>query len=55
VITQPTVLVLGAGASADYGYPTGQELKNQVIELLDSLPSDHIRTLIQLGHRTSEQ
>lgn len=55
MITQPTVLVLGAGASADYGYPTGQELKNQVIELLDSLPSDHIRTLIQLGHRTSEQ
>jgi hypothetical protein len=26
VITRPTVLILGAGASVDYGFPTGKQL-----------------------------
>ena len=31
-VKQPTVLVLGAGASADYGLPaTGAELKRQIV------------------------
>lgn len=29
-ITHPTVLVLGAGASADVGYPTGKDLTNRI-------------------------
>lgn len=31
MITSPTVLVLGAGASKPYGYPLGQELVNKII------------------------
>jgi len=30
VITTPTVLVLGAGASAPYGFPTALELKQKI-------------------------
>jgi hypothetical protein len=26
MIIEPTVLILGAGASADYGFPTGRKL-----------------------------
>jgi len=32
VITTPTVLVLGAGASYPYGFPTAKELKNRICE-----------------------
>lgn len=32
MITKPTVLVLGAGASNPYGYPTGKELKKIIID-----------------------
>ncbi len=32
MITKPTVLVLGAGASNPYGYPTGKNLKKTIIE-----------------------
>ena len=39
MITQQTILVLGAGASKPYGYPTGADLKklicNETQELLD--------------------
>ncbi len=34
MITIPTVLVLGAGASKPFGFPLGAELKNEVCELL---------------------
>ena len=34
MITKPTVLVLGAGASAPYGYPTGKELVDKVTDVL---------------------
>src|SRR5712671_5186207 len=30
MITTPTVLVLGAGASYPYGFPTGKQLKEQI-------------------------
>jgi len=30
VITQPTVLILGAGASIDYGFPSGLQLKAEI-------------------------
>jgi hypothetical protein len=36
MITKPTVLVLGAGASAPYGFPTGAELKQIILENLAS-------------------
>jgi hypothetical protein len=37
VLTTPTVFVLGAGASADYGFPLGKELCNSVIDHFDRL------------------
>lgn len=37
-----TVLVLGAGASYDYGYPLGADLINQVKELASLFPKEHI-------------
>jgi len=50
VITKPTVLVLGAGASVDYGYPSGKALKQQVINAIgDALTPEHGR-LVELGH-----
>jgi hypothetical protein len=36
VITTPTVLVLGAGASCPYGFPTAKELKNRICEVFAS-------------------
>jgi len=32
MISQPTVLILGAGASQPYGYPTGEELREYIID-----------------------
>lgn len=34
MITRPTVFVLGAGASKPFGYPTGLELKQKIIDAL---------------------
>lgn len=34
MITEPTVLVLGAGASKPYGFPSGKELKDLVCKRL---------------------
>lgn len=31
MITEPTLFIIGAGASAPYGYPTGEQLKNAII------------------------
>lgn len=36
MIKIPTVLVLGAGASTDYGYPTGPELRDTILDGLAS-------------------
>jgi len=35
MISTPTVLILGAGASADYKFPVGPEFKNKICALLD--------------------
>ena len=32
---RPTVFVLGAGASAAYGFPTGKELKHKILSKSD--------------------
>ncbi len=45
MITRPVVLVLGAGASIPYGYPSGSELRQQIIdELSDGSEGAHGQT-----------
>ena len=61
MITEPTLFILGAGASKPYGYPTGRELRKQIIKespkyfgnTLDKTPripdhNKHIRN-VELG------
>jgi len=46
MITDPTVLVLGAGASMPYGFPSGLQLMNTIITRLDSnSPDNFIKSL----------
>jgi len=40
MIAKPTVLVLGAGASRQYGFPTGTELKRIVVDSIRPNPAD---------------
>jgi len=51
VIEQKTVLVLGAGASAPFGFPTGQGLKDLVCEKTLRLPGS-VQLLCRLGFKT---
>jgi hypothetical protein len=37
-LTKSTVLILGAGASMPYGFPSGDELKERIISSLESFP-----------------
>lgn len=37
MIETPTVLILGAGASAPYGYPLGSDLKDKIIHSLNAM------------------
>ncbi len=50
----PTVFILGAGASAPYGFPTGPGLVRRLIHRImdprESQLSHPIRTLIEMGH-----
>lgn len=48
VINNPTVLVLGAGASQPYGFPVGSDLFQLVVSNLAQ--DQHIRILESLGH-----
>lgn len=49
MITIPTCLVLGAGASAPYGFPTGAGLRKKILQRL-SKPNDKVwNALIQAG------
>jgi hypothetical protein len=36
----PTIFVLGAGASFDFGFPLGEELKDDIKQLLSDFVSD---------------
>ena len=38
---RPTVIVLGAGASADFGFPLGEELRNRIISGIGRLKKAH--------------
>lgn len=44
MIKIPTVLVLGAGASTDYGYPTGPKLRDIILDRFVGL--EHQLTLV---------
>lgn len=56
MIKQPTTIILGAGASNDYGFPLGKELVIQIIEKLENPePSGIYKILDQLGHRDPEE
>ena len=48
MITTETVLILGAGASADYGFPVGRQLldavcQNQTYQALEPLEYDYVQ------------
>lgn len=47
MITKPTVLVLGAGASKPYGYPLGGELLENIVAILGD--SNWVPALLQCG------
>jgi hypothetical protein len=56
MITLPTVLVLGAGASADYEFPLGRSLLLQICRSLDDRKKDVglKKTLLDLGFARGE-
>jgi len=43
MITQPTTLLLGAGASAHLGYPLGSGLRAEILQLITGLRSWTVR------------
>jgi hypothetical protein len=50
MIKIPTVLILGAGASMPYGYPSGKQLKDIICSMLPDPESDLSKKLRELGH-----
>ena len=55
MITTPTVLILGAGASMPFGFPSGNDLKNNICYML-SLPEKDsmlLFNLLKIGHDKS--
>jgi hypothetical protein len=46
MITEPTVLILGAGASMPYGMPSGPGLKQNLLQLVDRQSTSPLRTLL---------
>lgn len=49
MITTPTVFILGAGASAPYGYPTAKELKRDILDSLKDEQNMDFQTLVSCG------
>ena len=43
MIEEPTVFILGAGASAPYGYPTGEELRQHIYTGFESAAERYLR------------
>jgi hypothetical protein len=43
IYSEPTTLVLGAGASAPYGFPLGPDLKTQILGLPDNRVKDFLK------------
>lgn len=48
---EPTVLVLGAGASAPYGFPVGRELVLQIFKELNGAFTDFAKSLRELDFK----
>jgi len=48
MIDQPTALILGAGASMDFAYPSGSELTEQVVQITNDPRSNAYRCLLEL-------
>ena len=55
MIVEPTVLVLGAGASAPYGFPTGRKLLLDLCASLESEGSSLSNNLLSCGIRRDRQ
>ncbi len=51
MITKPTVLVLGAGASVPFGYPSGNTLVRLICDALRDQNHSHFKLLVKLGGR----
>ena len=51
MIELPTVLILGAGASMEFNYPSGEELKDKVIALSHPQNSAANRCLLSLNFK----
>ena len=49
MITIPTSLILGAGSSMDYGFPSGSMLKWKIINLLAEPKGEILETIADLG------
>ena len=49
MITRPTTLILGAGASQPYGFPTGGQLRNQILLLTSPSNFDALNLYRELG------
>lgn len=50
MIRKPTVLILGAGASVPYGFPTGPGLVNRILEICRQEPNtSELSTMYQAG------
>src|SRR5258708_19497688 len=53
MITRPTTLILGAGASAPFGFPTGYQLLNEVLSCA-AYSSDGASPLLALDYGTGQ-
>jgi hypothetical protein len=54
MIRKQTVLILGAGASMDFDYPSGRELKDVIVEHTLSANNDVYRQLLRAGFHASK-
>ena len=56
MITKPTTLILGAGASAPFGFPTGYDLLRQVLTITeeDAPPTPEFLSLCEVLHKHQE-
>jgi len=54
MITHPTVLVLGAGASVPYGFPSGRTMLQDIHRNLDPQSPYWIPILLDLGITNEE-
>jgi len=52
MITEPTVFILGAGASKPYGFPTGKELRSNICRNLEDQYDDFLNKCYG-GHRSA--